>query len=375
MQDTLQLPLCEKFHCLADKCPMSCCKGWQIPVDEKTIEEYQKVKGIAGRGLRIHIIKKEPARIRRMLGKCPFLNSDGLCQHQLNGVTELMPVVCRVFPRRVIDFGYKKEVTLELSCPAAGMAFMETLGRQTFIPTGTDFETLWHIENDDKSFLDFLDIKREELLDNFWSDEDMGKAWQDGYAFVYNLHDLIIRDRLSEAKKILYTTDKKSQGEYAIYKENSLAFFSLKTIDRMLLEHIDYGLLIIRMPRFYKLIRRYLKTFSKLTVTEADRFFNESVTKMCRDNPNLYEKYRSYFSYNVLQLFLTGYENYFILKEYLLGVLYTQLLMLFDLMEYNDKGSISLKRQIEILNDCEHGIRHNPALTRNLYNVIREEFL
>lgn len=31
-----------KFKCTADKCPDTCCAGWQIVIDEETLEKYHK---------------------------------------------------------------------------------------------------------------------------------------------------------------------------------------------------------------------------------------------------------------------------------------------------------------------------------------------
>ena len=35
----------DKFKCIADKCPDTCCAGWQIVIDEASLEKYKKLKG------------------------------------------------------------------------------------------------------------------------------------------------------------------------------------------------------------------------------------------------------------------------------------------------------------------------------------------
>ena len=31
----------DEFKCIADKCPDTCCAGWQIVIDEETLDKYQ----------------------------------------------------------------------------------------------------------------------------------------------------------------------------------------------------------------------------------------------------------------------------------------------------------------------------------------------
>ena len=34
----------DDFKCIADKCPKTCCAGWQIEIDEDSIEKYRRKK-------------------------------------------------------------------------------------------------------------------------------------------------------------------------------------------------------------------------------------------------------------------------------------------------------------------------------------------
>ena len=35
----------KEFTCIADVCPDTCCAGWQIVIDEKSLKKYRRVKG------------------------------------------------------------------------------------------------------------------------------------------------------------------------------------------------------------------------------------------------------------------------------------------------------------------------------------------
>ena len=40
-----------KFKCIADQCQHSCCIGWEIDIDNKTLEYYKSVQGDMGKRL------------------------------------------------------------------------------------------------------------------------------------------------------------------------------------------------------------------------------------------------------------------------------------------------------------------------------------
>ena len=33
----------KEFTCIADVCPDTCCAGWQIVIDEKSLKKYRRV--------------------------------------------------------------------------------------------------------------------------------------------------------------------------------------------------------------------------------------------------------------------------------------------------------------------------------------------
>ncbi len=400
------LEIYKKFHCLGPECPQSCCKGWQIPVEDETFRAYATLDGIYGRHVRSNISRSGDLHyIKKQLGRCPFLNSDRHCQFQDNGDTGLMPIVCRLYPRESLGFKDLIRVTFTLSCPAAAKLLIENPGRLSFVEADHPIEVLWEMSNDEPDYLRLLLAESEKLLDYFWNgaeaasescvhvatrfselrwthdheqpDLSMAAAWQDMYAHVYAVHTAIISQRFDDIAAIPLTSDKSLQGKYALLREGTFAFFPIKTIDRMILEVIDYGSMFIRQHEMYRLIKLYTKRYSKMLVREADKYFDEHIKKLVRIHPEYMVKYRSYFSYNIEQLLPVAYENYHILRQYLFAVLYTELYMIFDLLDYEDHGETppDIDRQAYVMALCEHAIRHNPSLTENLLRVIRQEFL
>lgn len=62
----------DKFKCIADKCKFTCCKGWDINVDNNTYNKWKakeelsylldNVRFIKSNGENIYLIKKEIKR-------------------------------------------------------------------------------------------------------------------------------------------------------------------------------------------------------------------------------------------------------------------------------------------------------------------------
>ena len=167
------LEIYKKFHCLGPECPQSCCKGWQIPVEDDTFRKYVGLTGIYGRHVRSNIAGSPDLHyVKKQLGRCPFLNSDKHCQFQDNGEEQLMPIVCRLYPRESMSFGDLTLVTFTLSCPSAAKLLIENPGRLSFVEADYPIEVLWQMNNDEPDYLRLLLSERDKLLDYFWGDSE-----------------------------------------------------------------------------------------------------------------------------------------------------------------------------------------------------------
>ena len=84
----------EKFHCIADQCKDNCCYGWEIDIDEGTMDYYRSLGGELGKEITSHIREgEENTMIMREDGYCPFLNEKGRCN-----IHAIRPGICRLFP-------------------------------------------------------------------------------------------------------------------------------------------------------------------------------------------------------------------------------------------------------------------------------------
>ena len=220
----------EQFHCLAGACPRTCCRGWQIPVDDATNDAYNKERGLRGRMLRHHIKQGETRVIRSVLFRCPFENSDHLCQHQVNGDVHLMPLVCRVYPRHSVAYGPFTEVTFEASCPVIAGILTKQRTRLDFKDLAHEVDPVWTMENEDPSFLEFLQSDRDTILDFLWAKErPLYEQMQAIYAYARHENDWISRNRMEELPNVHLSYDADVQGDYAVTRKGPYAFFRSQT--------------------------------------------------------------------------------------------------------------------------------------------------
>ena len=109
------------FRCIASECPDSCCKEWEVLVDETAAARYLAMEGLLGEDLRQYMYQDEAGEwyLRITDGRCPMWRYDGLCRIQAEQGHEALCQTCRDFPRLKHEYGDFVELGLELSCPEA----------------------------------------------------------------------------------------------------------------------------------------------------------------------------------------------------------------------------------------------------------------
>lgn len=108
------------FSCIADRCTDSCCKEWEVLVDEKSAARYRAMEGTLGDALRASLYREgENIFLRLTAGRCPMWRADGLCRIQAECGHDALCQTCRDFPRLTHDYGDFLERDLTMSCPEA----------------------------------------------------------------------------------------------------------------------------------------------------------------------------------------------------------------------------------------------------------------
>jgi len=113
-------PYFDSFRCIADKCPDSCCKEWDVQIDDTSALYYRSLSGALGDRLREVLRDEDGETVMTIIdGRCPMWRPDGLCRIQAELGENALCKTCREFPRLTHDYGDFLEKGLELSCPEA----------------------------------------------------------------------------------------------------------------------------------------------------------------------------------------------------------------------------------------------------------------
>ena len=117
----------DAFRCIAQDCPDSCCKEWDVLVDDVSADLYRSLPGALGDRLR-QVMYTEDGKVYLSIedGRCPMWRKDGLCRIQADLGHDALCKTCRDFPRLTHDYGDFMELGLELSCPEAARMILSS---------------------------------------------------------------------------------------------------------------------------------------------------------------------------------------------------------------------------------------------------------
>ncbi len=114
------------FRCVGGSCRHSCCIGWDIGIDAESLARYAAVSGEFGDRLRAAIDSKNAQFITNRDGRCPLLNSCGLCDIQLQLGESYLCDICAAHPRFFNELPDRVEGGLGLCCEEAARLILTT---------------------------------------------------------------------------------------------------------------------------------------------------------------------------------------------------------------------------------------------------------
>lgn len=154
----------DDFTCIADRCPDTCCAGWQIVIDEKSLEEYSRVEGEVGVRLQKSIDWEEGV-FHQHNRRCAFLNKENLCDLYRELGAESLCDTCRLYPRHVEEFEEVREFSLSLSCPVVAEMILGQKDPVRFLEEADEALEEEDYEDFDTILFDWLEEARAVLFD------------------------------------------------------------------------------------------------------------------------------------------------------------------------------------------------------------------
>lgn len=214
-----------KFKCIAERCQNSCCVGWEITVDQKTLQKYEQ----SGReDILRHILCGSIVLCDD--GRCPFLTERGLCQIISELGEEYTSVICREHPRFYHRIGERIEGGIGASCEEAARIILSSDGYDSFVSVEKD-----SVDAPDETELD-TKAEREEvyaiLSDRALPFSARVAKIRDRYAIPKNIHTtdewqeiFSSLEMLDESHRVLFKVGGSCENSAAVlYLERFLAY-------------------------------------------------------------------------------------------------------------------------------------------------------
>lgn len=191
----------KKFKCIASQCPDTCCAGWAIMIDKRSLEQYRQIGGPLGNRLHNSIDWKESC-FKQYDRRCAFLNEENLCDLYTEAGPDQLCRTCRTYPRHIEEFEGCREISLCMSCIEAAKLILGCREPVRFITKEDEREESY------KDFDFFLYTKlmdARDLILAVMQDRalDTGKRKAVCLALAHDLQGRIRRERLFEADGLL----------------------------------------------------------------------------------------------------------------------------------------------------------------------------
>ncbi len=131
-----------EFKCVADKCKHTCCSGWEMNIDKKSLEKYKNDGSEFSKTLKQGVNFKKSKFKAKKDGRCAFLNDIGLCEIIINLGENNLCQVCHDHPRFRSFFNDRIEMGLGFCCEEATkiiLSFKDKIEPTLIADDKTDF--------------------------------------------------------------------------------------------------------------------------------------------------------------------------------------------------------------------------------------------
>lgn len=220
-----------EFKCKADKCKHSCCKGWEIDIDEDTLDYYKSLDTELGNEIRENIHEGDDTFFKLTSdGRCPFLKDSGLCKIIEELGEDGLCDICRLHPRFFESINDFSLAGVGLSCEKSSELLFEKSSLE-FIICDNDkiisFKELLELLNlsipeecfkPSNVIKDYLDeVRIERILDIFYNTEPIDDSWINEVLMIkkeYKDHLDLLRGENADKYEIIY--------EYILFRQLEL---------------------------------------------------------------------------------------------------------------------------------------------------------
>jgi len=221
-----------EFICKADKCQHNCCQGWEIDIDEDTLDYYNSLDSELGNEIKQNIHWGEDSFFKLTSDeRCPFLKDNGLCRIIEELGEDGLCDICRLHPRFFENINDYNLAGVGLSCERASELLFEKTSLDFIICDSEKMicfaELLELLEiNIPQEYLiiskvipDYMEEdKIERILDIFYDTEPIDDNWKKEVSLLKENYkeylDDFETDELSKKYEVIY--------QYIIFRQLEL---------------------------------------------------------------------------------------------------------------------------------------------------------
>lgn len=257
----------DAFKCVADRCPDTCCAGWDVEIDGESAEKYKNETGSLKPFFDKHLTTDEDGYIFSLVdGCCPLLDENKLCRIQLAKGEEALCETCRLFPRYFDDYGDIRETGLGLGCPEAARILLLPETEVCLDSTAQSKDKIYNTLSDKREeFFSILGNKRYDLklklssvlfsaaefqssIDRVdWLGNDSTVPFSDCIKVLEKM-EFISEERrsfllsLSDEKAVYRNSEKYSDDIVRLFKYYLMRYMMTACFDLDLLTKVKYGI-------------------------------------------------------------------------------------------------------------------------------------
>lgn len=227
----------KKFKCIADKCKHSCCIGWEIDIDEKTMDLYNALDGKFAERIRNSITGEIPHFVLDKDERCPFLNKNGLCDIICELGDGAICDICYLHPRFTNFYEDFTETGLGLCCEEAAKIIL-TEEEKFSLPLPSSIKNDDFFKEREEAFV-ILQNRDATVLERF---KNLAKRYDLKFEFsneeLYNFYMSL--ERLDKDWEIELKNLKNAEGE-AIFEREDLQILFEQLACYFIFRHFENG--------------------------------------------------------------------------------------------------------------------------------------
>lgn len=318
----------KEFKCIANKCPDSCCKEWDVVIDDESYEKYSGVGGEFGKRLKsLMVTDADGDRIFTLnKNRCPFWNSDMLCDIYINLGEDFLCETCKRFPRINLDYTAFEEKILSLACPEALRLMLKKDAMKKLIEKENPLEA--EQCDYDTDVMSLLLKERQNIFDVLNNDENS------------------LFDCLSLMYKIFANVQSKLDGA----KYDSTQIFDC---EGFISDYKATVSLLLKLDIMTDEWKKFLENAVKYNPNQTDTTaFSKQINEYAYEFKNL-------MYYYVFRYFLNSIDSYDVMGCFNLMLLAVKSAYILQLFEFSTKGTLSEQNRHRIFGLYSKEVEHS----------------